>query len=78
MDSLHALRRYGVRRAVEILENLGKNNLWKRILKNTMATTAVGKSSSVVVAVYMKAHAPIKSAYLSYQASVIQLAKPPT
>ena len=31
--------RYGERRASEIWENLGKNNLWKRILKNVTATT---------------------------------------
>ena len=31
--------RYGEKRAAEILENLGKNNLWKRILKNVAATT---------------------------------------
>lgn len=31
--------RYGERRAAEIWENLGKNNLWKRILKNVTATT---------------------------------------
>ena len=31
--------RYGEKRAAEILENLGKNNLWKRILKNVTATT---------------------------------------
>ena len=30
--------RYGEKRAAEILENLGKNNLWKRILKNVTAT----------------------------------------
>lgn len=32
-------RRYGEKRAAEIWENLGKNNLWKRILKNVTATT---------------------------------------
>lgn len=31
--------RYGEKRAAEIWENLGKNNLWKRILKNVTATT---------------------------------------
>lgn len=30
---------YGKRRAAEIWENLGKDNLWKRILKNVIATT---------------------------------------
>ena len=49
MESLRVLRRYGAGRVAEILENLGKNNLWKRILKNTMATTIVGKLSSVTV-----------------------------
>ena len=32
-------RRYAEKRAAEIWENLGKNNLWKRILKNVTATT---------------------------------------
>lgn len=32
-------RRYGEKRGAEIWENLGKNNLWKRILKNVTATT---------------------------------------
>lgn len=31
--------RYGSKRAAEIWGNLGKNNLWKRILKNVTATT---------------------------------------
>ena len=31
--------RYGQKRALEIWENLGKNNLWKRIIKNVTATT---------------------------------------
>ena len=31
--------RYGQKRAGEIWENLGKNNLWKRIVKNVTATT---------------------------------------
>ena len=31
--------RYGEKRAAEIWVNLGKNNLWKRILKNVAATT---------------------------------------
>ncbi|CAD6571428.1 MAG: hypothetical protein ASARMPRED_004506 [Alectoria sarmentosa] len=32
-------RRFGEKRAAAIWENLGKNNLWKRILKNVTATT---------------------------------------
>ena len=36
---LHRSGRYGKKRAAEILEHLGKNNLWKRILKNVFATT---------------------------------------
>ena len=33
--------RYGAKRAAEIWEKLGKNNLWKRILKNVTATTLI-------------------------------------
>ncbi len=36
---LHRGGRYAEKRAAEIWENLGKNNLWKRILKNVTATT---------------------------------------
>ena len=36
-------RRYVVEQMVEIWDNLGKNNLWKRILKNVVATTIVGE-----------------------------------
>ena len=35
-------RQIGVERAQEIFENLKKDNLWKRILKNVIATTAAG------------------------------------
>ncbi|KAF6224387.1 hypothetical protein HO133_010964 [Letharia lupina] len=38
-SALQRGRRYGDKRAAEIWENLGKNNLWKRILKNVTATT---------------------------------------
>lgn len=36
-------RRYVAEYIVEIWDNLGKNNLWKRILKNVVATTIVGE-----------------------------------
>ena len=36
------VRRYGADRTIEIWENLFKNNLWKRILKNTVCTTVLG------------------------------------
>lgn len=39
-------RRYVVEQTVEIWDNLGKNNLWKRILKNVIATTLVGETQS--------------------------------
>ena len=35
--------RYLVEKVTEILDNLGKNNLWKRVLKNVLATTILGK-----------------------------------
>lgn len=38
-------RQYAVKRVAEILDNLGKNNLWKRILKNVTATTLLGMFS---------------------------------
>ena len=37
-------RRYVVEQTVEMWDNLGKNNLWKRILKNVVATTLLGES----------------------------------
>ena len=36
-------RRYVVEQIVEMWDNLGKNNLWKRILKNVVATTLLGE-----------------------------------
>ena len=36
---LQRVGRYGAERVADIWENLGKNNLWKRILKNVTATT---------------------------------------
>ena len=36
-------RRYVAERTLEIWDNLGKDNLWKRILKNVIATTLLGK-----------------------------------
>lgn len=37
-------RRYVAARVTEILDNLGKDNLWKRILKNVIATTLLGEN----------------------------------
>ena len=56
MNRLHKMRQYGARRAVDILENLMKNNLWKRILKSTIATTAAGEPRSIGSAVVVKAN----------------------
>ena len=42
-SALRRGRRYVVEQIVEIWVNLGKNNLWKRILKNVVATTIVGE-----------------------------------
>lgn len=39
---MEKVRQYAVKRGTEIVENLGKNNLWKRMLKNMMATTMLG------------------------------------
>lgn len=39
-------RRYAVEEIVEIWDNLGKNNLWKRILKNVVATSIVGETQA--------------------------------
>lgn len=36
-------RRYAAERVVEIWDNVQKNNLWKRILKNVIATTLLGR-----------------------------------
>jgi len=48
MASLHGIRRYGAKRALEIYENLGRKNLWQRMLKNTTATTVAGKSKTKI------------------------------
>ena len=42
-SALRRGRRHVVEQIVEIWDNLGKNNLWKRILKNVVATTIVGE-----------------------------------
>jgi hypothetical protein len=36
-------RQYVAEQVTEIWDNLGKNNLWKRILKNVIATTLLGR-----------------------------------
>lgn len=56
MNRLHKTRQYGIRRAVDIFENLRKNNLWKRILKATIATTATGETRPIDSTVVAKAH----------------------
>ena len=43
-SALQLGRRYVVEQIVEIWDNLGKNNLWKRIFKNVVATTLLGES----------------------------------
>jgi len=48
MAGLHGIRRYGAKRALEIYENLGKKNLWQRMVKNTTATTMAGKSKAKI------------------------------
>ena len=40
--------KYGVKCILEIHDNLGKNNLWKRILKNVIATTIAGRKPANV------------------------------
>lgn len=35
-------REYAADRALAIWDNLGENNLWKRMLKNVIATTTMG------------------------------------
>lgn len=39
------VQKYGTKRTGEIVENLGKNRLWQRQLKNVLATTILGQSS---------------------------------
>lgn len=38
--------RYGAKRTEEIYDNLRKDNLWKRMVKNIIATTVAGMKSS--------------------------------
>lgn len=42
---MQLVQRYGTKRTGEIVENLGKNRLWQRQLKNVLATTILGQSS---------------------------------
>lgn len=42
VSKMERVQRYAVKRGTEVVENLGKNNLWKRMLKNIMATTILG------------------------------------
>lgn len=51
-STFRRVRRFGADRTVEIWESLFKNNLWKRILKNTVCTTALGTSSNLKILVY--------------------------
>lgn len=46
MEGLRSFRRHGAKRSLDIYENLGTNNLWQRMFKNTMATTVAGRSKS--------------------------------
>lgn len=45
-------RRYVAERVLEIWDNLQKNNLWKRILKNVIATTLLGRHLRLIMLVY--------------------------
>lgn len=42
-SALQKGRQYVAKQALEIWDSLGKNNLWKRILKNVIATTLLGQ-----------------------------------
>ena len=42
--SIHSLQSYARKRTRAIVENLGKNHLWQRQLKNIVATTILGKA----------------------------------
>ena len=42
-SALQRGRRHVGEQIVAIWDNLGKNNLWKRILKNVVATTLLGE-----------------------------------
>lgn len=44
-SALQKGRQYAAKRVTEIWDNLGKNNLWKRILKNVIATTLLGETA---------------------------------
>ena len=65
MNRLYKTRQYGLRRALDIFENLSKMNLWKRILKVTIATTATGKPRSIESTVVPKAHID-RSQYIAH------------
>lgn len=44
---MERVRQSAVRTSTEVVENLRKRNLWKRMLKNTMATTMLGVRKSM-------------------------------
>ena len=70
-------RRYVVDEIVEIWDNLGKHNLWKRILKNVVATTIVGETQTFNLA---KKNGSLlsQSAYVLSQDPEMPLARLPT
>jgi len=51
-SALQRAHHYGAKRSQKIFENLNKDNLWKRILKNVIATTAAGMESPIVFEEY--------------------------
>lgn len=65
MNGLRAVRRHGADYVADVLDNMGKRNLWKRMLKNTMATTAAGKRTTHIGE--SDTHYFEKSVFVSYQ-----------
>ena len=45
---------YGAKQVQEIFENLKQDNLWKRILKNVIATTAAGRTVLITLQIYSR------------------------
>jgi len=66
-----------VEHVVEIWDNLWKKNLWKRILKNVVATTTLGRWFSNQIPA-LNTNWIVKLAYVSSQARRLQLEGPPT
>jgi len=64
-------------RSLAVWEALGKNNLWKRMLKNVVCTTATSKHL-ILLTKYDSLSVPLQLAYVSYIHPTRHLGRRPT